>query len=203
MKHYPSISREPRYGSPSYGFEKLDGSNIRAEWSKKRGFYKFGARKTMIGPDSLYGESIDLIGAQDRALAEIFTDERWERCVCFFEFHGANSFAGVHENEPHRTTLIDIDVYKHGQLDPREFVRLFSSANGIDVAKLVWSDGFNKDMERQVREGTLPGQSFEGVVGKVPSGKRWTPPYLFKVKNAAWIEKVKSRYGLEGIEELL
>lgn len=27
-----------------YAFDKLDGSNIRFEWSRKRGFYKFGTR---------------------------------------------------------------------------------------------------------------------------------------------------------------
>jgi hypothetical protein len=43
MKTYPSISRDI-VGQPIYAFDKLDGSNIRAEWSKKNGFHKFGSR---------------------------------------------------------------------------------------------------------------------------------------------------------------
>jgi hypothetical protein len=44
MKEYPSIDRKPRYGVPVYMFEKIDGSNIRVEWSKKKSFYKYGSR---------------------------------------------------------------------------------------------------------------------------------------------------------------
>jgi hypothetical protein len=40
MKEYPSIDREIRFGEPIYAFDKLDGSNIRAEWNKKRKFWK-------------------------------------------------------------------------------------------------------------------------------------------------------------------
>jgi len=44
MKSYPSIPGKHTNGIPLTVFDKLDGSNIRAEWSKKRGFYKFGTR---------------------------------------------------------------------------------------------------------------------------------------------------------------
>ena len=53
MKSYNTI---PYYGDywdlPVIGFNKLDGSNIRAEWNKKRGFYKFGSRNVMIDESS-------------------------------------------------------------------------------------------------------------------------------------------------------
>ena len=32
MKEYLSIGRKIRYGEKTYIFDKLDGSNIRAEW---------------------------------------------------------------------------------------------------------------------------------------------------------------------------
>ena len=46
----------------------------------------------------------------------------------FFEFYGANSFAGNHEDEPHHLTLIDADIYKKGLISPKI------------LAKPPWSD---------------------------------------------------------------
>ena len=49
MKQYETI---PYYGdnlgTEIIAFDKLDGSNLRFEYSKKRGFYKAGTRKMMI-----------------------------------------------------------------------------------------------------------------------------------------------------------
>ena len=46
MKQYPSIpglkELEKLKGRKIYVFDKIDGSNIRAEWNPKKGFYKFG-----------------------------------------------------------------------------------------------------------------------------------------------------------------
>lgn len=189
MKQYPTISKDCRYG-PCYMFEKLDGSNIRAEWTRKKGFDKFGSRKVLIGPDSLLGEAIKLIHEQTDSLAPIFEKQRWQKVTCFFEFYGPNSFAGLHEDEPHVVKLIDVDVYKQGLLDVRDFIDLFP-----DAAKLIHQGNFNKEIESQIRSGEFPGMTFEGVVCKVPSSKKWTPPFMFKVKNQAWISKVKERYG--------
>lgn len=48
MKQYPSINGQISYEFPVYVWDKLDGSNIRAEWSKKNGFYKFGTRERLL-----------------------------------------------------------------------------------------------------------------------------------------------------------
>jgi hypothetical protein len=47
MKQYPEILHYSRghFGEPVIAFEKLDGSNIRLEWQRKRGFFKFGRWK--------------------------------------------------------------------------------------------------------------------------------------------------------------
>lgn len=37
MKTYPTISRDVLNGMSVYAFAKLDGSNVRAEWSRKQG----------------------------------------------------------------------------------------------------------------------------------------------------------------------
>jgi hypothetical protein len=199
MKQYPSISRDIQYGGPYYVFDKLDGSNIRAEWSKKQGFYKFGSRKVLLGAkgatdqQSLLGESIDLIKALTDPLAKVFQQERWQQVVCFFEFWGQNSFAGQHHEEPHKVTLIDLHIHKQGIIDTREFVRLFEGV--VETPKLVHQGNFNKELEAQVRSGTLDGMTFEGVVVKAPPSKRWELPTMFKVKNQAWIDRVRALHG--------
>lgn len=62
MKDYPSIpgsSKAPQL--PCIAFKKYDGSNIRAEWSKKRGWYKFGTRTQLIDKtDLVFGVVPDL-----------------------------------------------------------------------------------------------------------------------------------------------
>lgn len=199
MKQYPSISREPRYG-PCYVFPKYDGSNVRVEWTKKRGFDKFGSRKVLIGSDSHLGDAIALIEQQESALVPIFEKERWERVTCFFEFYGDGSFAGLHvPGEPKVATLIDVDVYKRGQIDPRDFIALFG---GYAHSAPCIGRRFNKESQDAVRAGAFEGQTFEGVVCKVPSEKKWTPPYMYKWKSEAWIARVKAQYG-EKAEELL
>jgi len=46
-------------------------------------------------------------------------------------------------------------------------------------------------MEEQVRDGTFPGMTFEGVVCK---GPKVSPgrPLMFKVKSRAWLDKLKN-----------
>jgi hypothetical protein len=51
MKAYPSIKRyrANRYlGFQGHTFAKLDGSNLRFEWSPKQGWYRFGSRRRLL-----------------------------------------------------------------------------------------------------------------------------------------------------------
>lgn len=56
MKEYPSIpaaadllARPDAYlGQPFVAFDKLDGSNIRAEWDRKKGWLRFGSRRRLL-----------------------------------------------------------------------------------------------------------------------------------------------------------
>jgi hypothetical protein len=62
MKHYPEIRYYGDYwGLPIMAFNKLDGSNLRFEYSQKRGFYKFGTRKQIIDSNSIpFGFAVNL-----------------------------------------------------------------------------------------------------------------------------------------------
>jgi len=183
MKHYPSISKEPRF----------DGSCIRAEYSPKKGFSKFGSRKVLIGEDALLAGAIPLIQEHEEALGRIFLIEKYERVICFFEYWGEQSFAGQHvAGDQMNCTLIDIDVFKRGQIDPRDFEKLFGHLP--NVAPCLASSFTGSDAAL-VKTGDYPGQTFEGVVVKVPATKRWQLPFMFKSKSTAWIDKVKALHG--------
>ena len=102
MKSYPSISKDIILNENVYIFDKIDGSNIRAEWSKKKGFYKFGTKKCLIDENTpIFGKSIALIKqSYENQLSYVFKKERIvDNVVCFFEFVGSNSFAGWHDEK--------------------------------------------------------------------------------------------------------
>lgn len=193
MKEYPTISKDPQHGF-FYGFDKLDGSSIRAEWSRKSGFCKFGRRHGLLdGTNPILERAPDLIRAKyEKELADIFKKQRFDRVIAFFEFWGKNSFAGNHDiNETQDVTLFDVSVDKKGILEPKEFVKVFSE---VDTAKLLYKGSAWTDIRDQILEGTLPGMTFEGVVFK---GSYVSPgrPMMFKVKSRAWIEKLKNFCG--------
>ena len=196
MKQYPTIPKKPEGAATHFWvFDKLDGSNIRAEWSKKRGFYKLGSRKRLLGTDQgILAKAESMIHAQEPKFREIFKDHRIERAICFFEFHGPNSFAGSHqEDEEHQVTLIDVDVYKQGMIAPAKFLKMFADSD-IDTATLLHYGPVDEVFRKQVQDGTLPDMTFEGVVAKAPGRKKWAKAIMFKVKNKAWIDKVKANY---------
>lgn len=191
MKQYPSISTNILSNVEVHVFDKIDGSNIRAEWNLKRGFYKFGSRKQLINEDHFLAKSIALINAQQEKLVEAARSLGITQGTFFFEFHGENSFAGQHdEADEHRCTLIDVDVYKKGFVSPADFVKAFGSV--VETPALLHTGQITKELEDKIRNGTMPGMTFEGVVCKAPAFSRWGAPILFKIKSNLWIEKVKA-----------
>jgi hypothetical protein len=202
MKAYPTITGEIVH-QPVYAFDKYDGSNVRAEWSRKRGFYKFGKRNHLLDDSCPFlreAEGLILENYSD-ALSRIFRDDRWDNGVCFFEFFGPNSFAGIHEDEPHEVVLFDVSTQR-GILEPRDFLKIFEEK--VKIAELLYHGNPNSEFLDSVRNGTLEGMTLEGVVCK---GKWMSPgrPLMFKVKNHAWVKRVKERFAGDEkmIEQLL
>jgi RNA ligase len=193
MELYPSIERQIR-NETIYAFDKIDGSNIRAEWSKKAGFTKFGTRKRLLDPsEPVLGEAVELIMHKySDYLSKIFRKERLERATAFFEFAGEHSFAGQHEDEPHDVILFDVHVYKQGIMTPRDFIKTFD--NKVEIAPVLYHGKPNQDFVRSVKEGTLPGMTFEGVVCKGGLDNR-RRVVSFKVKNQAWLNRLKEKCG--------
>lgn len=138
MKYYPSITKEVRQDIHIYAFDKLDGSNIRAEWNAKKGFYKFGTRNELTDEKTMpFGRAIPLIKEKyEKDLTLIFKEQNWRDVLCFFEYWGADSFAGTHNFEAKMdVTLIDVNPFKEGIMMPEQFIELFGH---LDIPKVCY-----------------------------------------------------------------
>lgn len=206
MKEYPSIPRSVgnafRELPDAYVFNKIDGSNLRFAWSRKRGWHKFGTRSRLFNQDDWqFGRAIPLFQETlGDPLAKIFKAQRWEQCIVFTEHWGPSSFAGNHHepgtNKPldpddqMRVDLIDVAPHRQGLLGPAEFVRLFSH---LPSAKLLGRFHWTRGFVERVWCGEIEGITFEGVVGKIGHGKTHDL-VMAKAKTKAWVDKVMARY---------
>lgn len=193
MKQYPTIGSFISHDVDVHAFDKLDGSNVRAEWSKKRrGFYKFGSRNQLLDPaDPVLGPAVELIREKyGDGLSRAFERQGYESAVCFFEFLGPSSFAGQHVvDEPHDVVLFDIAPYKKGLLSPNEFEAVAGTVPRVERLYFGRVDG---TFERHVRDGTLPGMTFEGVVCKAEG-------VAFKLKSRAWLDRLREKCGSDAM----
>jgi hypothetical protein len=194
MKDYHSIDGKIIKGSPFYAQAKYDGSNLRAKWQPKKGFCLFGSRTQLIDETNPLGKGIGLFRAKyEQKLHDIFKANKFEEVVCFFEFYGPSSFAGVHDYAEigHDVVLFDINVHKKGLIHPKEFYKLLKD---VPVAELLYHGNITDEFVESVKSSTLEGMPFEGCVCKGAPLKNGYPPHAFKIKSDKWIEKVKSMY---------
>jgi hypothetical protein len=206
MKSYPSLNYFFDYwGIDVYAFDKLDGSNLRFEWSKKKGFYKFGTRNTMIDEkNEQFGKAIPIfLEKYGDELDKIFRSKDYRNdlsFVCFAEFLGENSEYGQHyPDDNFDVVLFDVNVYKRGFVKPKEFVQNFGH---LDIPKLVYHGNLNKEFVKDVQEnkfGLKEGVIAKGVVGT----KKSEQVYYCKIKTNKWLENLKSRYGEKALNEEL
>lgn len=206
MKDYPHISRSRgqsfRAIPDATIFDKLDGSQIRVEWSGKRGieWNKFGTRDQLLDPnDPVFSPAIGIFRRdwQD-ALGRIVHAERWERGVAFFEFWGPNSFAGQHDPEDEKhLTLIDVAPHRMGIMGPRRFLSTFGD---LDVPTVVDTRNWTREYVEQVWRGEIPHITFEGVVAKGGDGHHLV---MAKAKTEAWVIRVKELYAPDDADRII
>lgn len=191
MKHYPSIPKVINTSLNIFAFDKLDGSNIRAEWNKKRGFYKFGTKTQMLGEDHpIFGTAIGLINSTyGDDLSKIFSDAKVQSAVAFFEFYSPSSAFGHHILEGnHKVTLLDVNYYRKGMMNPDEFIDTFGK---LGIPGVLYYGKDNQIFEETVRDSSLQGMTFEGVICKGRAVRGSPDPVMFKIKSRAWLEKLK------------
>lgn len=192
MQQYPSIDKQIIKGQDYYIFDKLDGSNIRVEFSVKKGFDKFGTRKKLMSDDSgILNQSKDLILKNEDIILNIFKKNKWQAGTLFFEFYGPNSFAGFHEElDDFKVSLIDAHINNKGYLEPKEYLKAFEDK--IEISPLLHVGKLNSSTIEKIQNGTLEGMTFEGIIGKAFLKNKHI---RCKVKNKQWIDKLKNRYG--------
>lgn len=191
MKTYPHTTTRivPMH---TYVFDKLDGSNIRAEWSPKKGFYKFGSRHRLLGEDQgiIWNAKQMILDKYGTYLDGIFRNQRYERAVAYFEFYGQFSFAGSHEdNDKHDVVLFDVAPFKKGILLPKDFLKLFGH---LDTPKLLHTGRVTHDLFDEIKDGTLEGMTHEGVMCK---GTEKGKVYMYKVKSRKWLQQLRDYCG--------
>lgn len=191
MKQYHSLapgsqSREFK----AHVFRKIDGQNTRFEYSKKRGWYKFGSRHQMVDEKhEQFGNAVRIFQAKyAEVLTKILRKEKIDKAVIFAEYWGPNSFCGMHkEGDPMDLCFFDISPFG-GYMACGDFRKLFDDQ--VPTAEFLgiynWTPGF----VARVRAGEIV--DGEGVVGKENID---TIPYMAKAKTATWLDRVKANYG--------
>lgn len=195
VKSYPSIEYATECRVPIVAFDKLDGSNVRAEWTRKKGWHKFGTRHRLVDEtDPVFGKVSGLIVAKyGDDLGRALADAGHDRAMCFFEFWGPGSFAGMHDPKATQTvTLFDVAPFQRGILEPDVFLKLVGH---LDHAQVLYRGEASPDFIENVRAGTLPGMTFEGVVCKGANDKKTKQPIMFKQKSRAWLDKLHAYCG--------
>jgi hypothetical protein len=209
MKTYHSIQKynEEYFGKYIYAFDKIDGSNFRAEWNRKlskktrftNGFGKFGTRgETIKNQRNPFYKGVEIFQEKFSAdLDRIFCDDKTFRGIdditVYGEFFGSKSFAGMHDwKEDHDIKIFDIWMYKKDFLVPSEFLKIFGD---LDICKLIYQGDFTPNFLKLIEDNMF--QLSEGVVCK---GVEEQKIYMFKIKTNKWLNLVKQIYGERALE---
>ena len=184
-------------------FQKYDGSNLRFEWQRKKGFCKFGTRARLLSPgEEIFSEGIeifmDTMGADvERRLRDFLGSKAFgnlDRATAFAEFFGPSSFAATHlPNEEHCLRLFDVHLRLQGLMGPREFLEAFGAA--AYCSELLAVRNLNAELIEEVRADAC-GRYGEGIVCKAG---RTGKVQMAKIKTEAWLTRIKTLPGWESL----
>jgi len=204
MKSYWSIPGPSKgHHEKCHVYAKYDGSNLRLEWSKKRGWYKFGTRKMMIDQSHpIYGNAIDLfLDKYEKDLDHIFKSDKLfynvRNVVVFAEWFGSKSFAGQHFPDDEKDIVIfDVNLHQKGFLDPKTFNTVF---DGLKVAEEIQECNFGPALIENVKKENISIESMFKIKPEIPEGvickggknhKLW----MCKIKTERYKNKLKDFY---------
>jgi len=190
MLQYPSIdgSAKAPLGKPCIAFYKYDGSNLRWEWSPKKGWHKFGTRRQLFDEKTeLYNQAIPLFleNIGDELVYKVKQQNKGiERITAFTEFFGPSSFAGSHdEHEQKELKLLDVFLFKKGFIPPKTFKKMFEGADYFP--EIIYEGNLNKQFIMDVRDSKYPVD--EGVICKGDD-------FMVKIKTHAYFEKLRNQF---------
>lgn len=198
MDTYPSIegpAKAPR--QPCIAFVKYDGSNLRFEWTKKRGWTKYGSRRRLLDEtDEALGGAIRVFHETLASPLEDIFKKHYrdaQKITVFCEWFGDQSFSGQHiPGDAMRLVLFDVKIHKKGFVSPRDFVKHFCRPLGDLAAAVVYDGNLTAEFVRAVQAGQFSDRGvWEGVVCKGGAGhKMWR----CKIKTDAYRQKLQEVY---------
>ncbi len=189
MKTYPSIPTTINPDISYHVFDKLDGSNIRAEWTAINGFHRFGSRTQLLSQgDTLAASTILILEKYGESLERVFSDESYQKATCFFEYFGPESFAGDHPDplEKMDVVLFDVNPHRKGILGPGQFLKLFGH---LQTPEFFGERRLDPRFVDAVRSGSLKGVSGEGVVCKALHKNQLK---MTKIKSRSWLARLRA-----------
>lgn len=206
MIEYPTILHSARAPHQAcVAFDKLDGSNIRVKYTRKRGFCQFGSRTQRLDESNpILGGAIVYFSNNLAEKLEQVVEDNWrnEREVMFFgEWFGPHSFAGWHdpqdiEDGTMQFVLFDIMVSHKNRkfLLPQEFTNLCLDYD-IPFPRVVYHGNLNEQFVADVKAGVYDVN--EGVVckGRERTGAARGNVWMAKIKTEAYLAKLRNRFG--------
>lgn len=216
MKDYPSINgaKFAPIGEHCLVFNKLDGSNLRCAWTRKKGWHMWGTRTRYFDiSDSDFGGAIDIFEKKyaeplAKAIVDFKDFKKPDEAVAFMEFFGPASFAGWHDpkalaqlgidagtNEPKELILFDVNIHKRGMVGPKNFVKAFGH---LHTPEVVFDGILTEEFVNDVREGRIV--QGEGVVCKCGDGFKHNLKTA-KIKTWKYLKLLKERFGVGGYQK--
>jgi len=212
MKTYPSIPKPSteqvsildKQASNNYVFYKLDGSNLLFKLDSKARIIDFRSRTRSLPIDHpVWGEAYNyFVDNQLDLFKELIKSNGYKNLDVFVEFYGYNSFAGRHQEEPKKCSVIDLCINNRSSLvDIPTFINLLEDKKDktghLIMAPLVELKEFWYGYDEELIK--LDIQAIpEGVIVKDK-----TNTTRYKVKTHCWKKKVKSSFSTQEAEELL
>jgi hypothetical protein len=198
MIEYPSIANTKRvpFGMEVIVFDKIDGSNFRAKWTKKNGFCLFGTRTQLVDETTPYWNNIVSMFNEtiSEPLHKYLSSKKLDNVVVFSEYYGENSFAGRHvDDEPHRLITFDLyDIKKKSFLHPESFIS--DIAPIVETPKVLDRVKMSYELILKVRHGEYNVK--EGVIckGIERKGNFSGGIPMYKIKTMEYLDKLKERF---------
>lgn len=181
-------------------FDKLDGNNVRAEWRRKNGWYKFGSRTQLLSPDDkLMGGAIKVfMDALSESLAKLAYDSRWTHLI---EYWGDHSFCGQHvQGDEMCLTLFDMCPDDKGICGPVDFLHICGDLP-VPLPRYFGEFNWTRGFVEAIRNDTVGfSPTFEGVVGKAGNAHKLI---MAKAKTQAWLDRVFRVYGKDHDQRIM
>lgn len=207
MIEYPSIisaAKAPR--AYCIAFNKLDGSNFRAKWTRKGGFNTFGTRTQLINEQTpIWGEMISVFKKDfekplERKIKKDFPNER--EVIVYGEFFGEHSFAGQHQTdesgrltEEMQIVIFDILIGHKNRhfIPPMNFIKEYQEI--VKIPDVIYTGNLNQEFIDSVRVNKY--NLREGVIckGTQKTGAFRGHIWMCKIKTQDYFNKLRTLFG--------